>query len=103
MIFVFRVTILVCMNRILSRKKTSQSADFRSILLYMYMYVRHKTPPLRLFAYYIVPMTSHAGSMGGDRIENARKALLKCLDLLPADCYFNVVSFGSDYNTLFQT
>ncbi len=42
------------------------------------------------------------GSMGGDRIESAKKAVLEFLDSLPADCCFNIVSFGSGYSALYQ-
>ncbi|WAQ96449.1 VMA5A-like protein [Mya arenaria] len=42
------------------------------------------------------------GSMNGSRIKNAKEALLLFLKSLPAGCYFNVVSFGSNYKCLFN-
>ncbi|XP_060603762.1 von Willebrand factor A domain-containing protein 5A-like isoform X2 [Ruditapes philippinarum] len=44
-----------------------------------------------------------SGSMQGDKIQSAREALLLFLMSLPADCYFNIVSFGSFFNSLFPT
>ncbi|WAQ96448.1 VWA5A-like protein [Mya arenaria] len=43
-----------------------------------------------------------SGSMKGNRIKNAKEALLLFLKSLPAGCYFNVVSFGSNYKCLFD-
>ncbi|WAQ96473.1 VWA5A-like protein, partial [Mya arenaria] len=43
-----------------------------------------------------------SGSMRGNRIKNTKEALLLFLKSLPAGCYFNVVSFGSNYNCLFN-
>jgi len=39
--------------------------------------------------------------MGGKRIEKAKEALILFIKSLPQDTYFNVVSFGSDSNSLF--
>jgi hypothetical protein len=39
--------------------------------------------------------------MDGNRIENAKKALVLFIKSLPEDTYFNVVSFGSEYTSLF--
>ena len=43
-----------------------------------------------------------SGSMSGDSIIKARDALLKILDLLRPQDYFNLVTFGSNYNLLFN-
>ena len=42
------------------------------------------------------------GNMGGNRIKNAKEALFLFLKSLPAECYFNVVSFWSSHSFLFQ-
>ena len=42
------------------------------------------------------------GSMSGNRMDNAKEALFLFLKSLPADCYFNIVSFGSRYSSLFK-
>ena len=42
------------------------------------------------------------GSMCGNRIQSAKEALFLFLKSLPADCYFNVISFGSSYSSLFK-
>lgn len=42
-----------------------------------------------------------SGSMGGDSIGQAKKALGICLKALPAGCRFNVVRFGSSFESLF--
>ncbi|XP_037045008.1 von Willebrand factor A domain-containing protein 5A-like [Bradysia coprophila] len=41
-------------------------------------------------------------SMMGDSISLAKKALLLFLHSMPADCYFNVMGFGSTFELLFQ-
>ncbi|XP_052281441.1 von Willebrand factor A domain-containing protein 5A-like isoform X2 [Dreissena polymorpha] len=43
-----------------------------------------------------------SGSMNGDRIKNAKEALLLFLKSLPPSCHFNVVSFGSEFSCLFD-
>jgi hypothetical protein len=46
-------------------------------------------------------IVDRSGSMGGDRIQSAREALLLFLKSLPISCYFNIVSFGSQFQALF--
>ena len=46
-------------------------------------------------------LLDRSGSMGGPRIQNAKKALAIFLKSLPIDSYFNVVSFGSVYSFMF--
>ena len=46
--------------------------------------------------------TSVLGSMRGQKMKDAREALFLFLKSLPADCYFNIVSFGSSCRFLFQ-
>ncbi|WAQ96447.1 VMA5A-like protein, partial [Mya arenaria] len=41
-------------------------------------------------------------SMAGSNMKNAKEALLLFLKSLPVGCYFNVVSFGSNYTCLFN-
>jgi len=43
-----------------------------------------------------------SGSMGGDSIAQAREALLRILGSLRAQDHFNILAFGSHYETLFQ-
>ncbi|CAL8124348.1 unnamed protein product [Orchesella dallaii] len=44
-----------------------------------------------------------SGSMVGESITLAKKALLIFLHSMPADCYFNIVKFGTDFEFLFPT
>lgn len=43
-----------------------------------------------------------SGSMAGQRINNAAKALQLFMRSLPVDCRFNVVSFGSTWRSLWR-
>ncbi len=43
-----------------------------------------------------------SGSMSGSYIKYAIEALIVFLKSLPEDCYFNVVSFGSNYDLMFN-
>ena len=43
------------------------------------------------------------GSMEGERIQNTKEALFLLLKSLPTDCYFNIISFGSEYSCLFKS
>ncbi|XP_062591977.1 von Willebrand factor A domain-containing protein 5A-like [Saccostrea cucullata] len=47
-------------------------------------------------------LIDRSGSMFS-RIEKAKETLLLLLKSLPVNCYFNVVSFGSDFSLLFPT
>lgn len=47
-------------------------------------------------------MLDRSGSMNGnDRIEKAKKALVLFLKSLPTTTYFNVCSYGTNYELLF--
>src|SRR5437764_17795 len=46
-------------------------------------------------------MKNRSGSMEGEPIKKAGQTLELFLRSLPEDCYFNVVSFGSRYDSLF--
>ncbi len=43
-----------------------------------------------------------SGSMSGSRIKMARDALVFFLKSLPSQCFFNIVSFGSHYRSMFD-
>ncbi|KAL3888733.1 hypothetical protein ACJMK2_001093 [Sinanodonta woodiana] len=43
-----------------------------------------------------------SGSMGGVKIRSAKETLLLFLKSLPVNCYFNVIGFGSRFESLFQ-
>ena len=44
---------------------------------------------------------NRSGSMGVEPMKKASQALELLLRSLPEDCYFNVISFGSRYDSLF--
>ncbi|KAL4489960.1 hypothetical protein ABPG72_010859 [Tetrahymena utriculariae] len=48
-------------------------------------------------------LLDRSGSMSGSPIQKACQALILFLKSLPTDSYFNVVSFGSSYEKLFQS
>jgi len=43
-----------------------------------------------------------SGSMEGNRIAMAKKSLIYFIKSLPENSYFNVISFGSKYQLLFE-
>jgi len=47
-------------------------------------------------------LIDRSGSMSGSFIKMAREALAIFLRSLPKDSYFNVISFGSKYTTMFE-
>ena len=47
-------------------------------------------------------LLDRSGSMGGSRIQKAKEALIMFLKSLPPDSYFNVISFGSSREKMFQ-
>lgn len=47
-------------------------------------------------------MLDRSGSMDGSRIKDAKRALILFIKSLPVDTYFNVISFGSSFEELFQ-
>ena len=47
-------------------------------------------------------LIDRSGSMGGSSIQQAVNALQLFLHSLPSDCYFNIWSFGSRYDSLFK-
>jgi hypothetical protein len=51
---------------------------------------------------YIIVYFLIQGSMRGHRIQRAKETLLLLLKSLPVECFFNVVSFGSSHNSLFD-
>ena len=58
----------------------------------------------------LIFLVDRSGSMGwgnrgqeGSNIEQAKKALQLFLHSLPADCYFNIWSFGSSFSSLFPS
>ena len=40
--------------------------------------------------------------MSGSRIEYAKEALIVFLKSMPAECYFNIISFGSEFSSMFS-
>ncbi|XP_062417039.1 von Willebrand factor A domain-containing protein 5A-like [Pungitius pungitius] len=46
-------------------------------------------------------LLDRSGSMGGERIKNARDTLLLLLKSVPLGCYFNIYSFGSSFEHIF--
>ncbi|KAK3598702.1 hypothetical protein CHS0354_003259 [Potamilus streckersoni] len=47
-------------------------------------------------------IVDRSGSMGGEKIQSAKETLLLFLKSLPVNCYFNVIGFGSHFESLFQ-
>ena len=47
-------------------------------------------------------LIDRSGSMGGDRIEMAKEALIYALKSLPPNSFFNIISFGSDHKWLYR-
>ncbi|CAG8486167.1 23669_t:CDS:10 [Cetraspora pellucida] len=50
----------------------------------------------------LIFVIDRSGSMSGGTIKKASEALQLLLRSLPEDCFFNVVSFGSDFDSLFK-
>jgi len=47
-------------------------------------------------------LLDRSGSMAGSRMKMAREALVFFLKSIPSQCYFNIVSFGSRYTSIFE-
>ena len=47
-------------------------------------------------------LVDRSGSMNGNRMEMTKSALLELMEKLPADSYFNIVSFGSSFEAMFS-
>jgi uncharacterized protein with von Willebrand factor type A (vWA) domain len=43
-----------------------------------------------------------SGSMSGRRIENAKETLILYLKSIPKGSYFNIISFGSEFELLYK-
>jgi von Willebrand factor A domain-containing protein 5 len=56
----------------------------------------------KLKSYEYIFLIDRSGSMGGTPMQLAVKALKVFLHSLPLGCYFNVYSFGSKYEMLFE-
>merc|ERR1719433_227526 len=50
----------------------------------------------------LIFLVDRSGSMGGQSMEQAKKALKLFLHSMPANCYFNIWSFGSQFSCLFE-
>ena len=50
----------------------------------------------------LIFLVDRSGSMGGQSMEQAKKALELFLHSIPANCYFNIWSFGSGFSCLFD-
>eukprot|EP00443_Scrippsiella_acuminata_P050316 CAMPEP_0115467816 /NCGR_PEP_ID=MMETSP0271-20121206/50630_1 /TAXON_ID=71861 /ORGANISM="Scrippsiella trochoidea, Strain CCMP3099" /LENGTH=899 /DNA_ID=CAMNT_0002894837 /DNA_START=12 /DNA_END=2711 /DNA_ORIENTATION=+ len=61
---------------------------------------RFDAVPQRIEAVFLLDCS---GSMGGQRIEQAKRATQIFLRSLPTDCFFNIVLFGSTYKTLYSS
>lgn len=48
-------------------------------------------------------LIDRSGSMDGQSIQMAKEALIFALKSLPPNAYFNILSFGSSYETMFQS
>jgi von Willebrand factor A domain-containing protein 5 len=48
-------------------------------------------------------LLDRSGSMGGDRILQAKNSLILFLKSLPESSLFNVISFGSNFKRMFKT
>lgn len=76
------------------------------------LYKLARKGPFEDFGYFSLPyknqvtefifVADRSGSMGGKRIVNLRQALITFLKRLPDDCLFNIVSFGSMYNFMYE-
>merc|ERR1719446_1093671 len=50
----------------------------------------------------LIFLVDRSGSMGGESMEQAKKALELFLHSIPTSCYFNIWSFGSRFSSMFQ-
>ena len=50
----------------------------------------------------VIFLVDRSGSMGGESMQQAKKALQLFLHSIPTSCYFNIWSFGSRFSSMFQ-
>ena len=51
---------------------------------------------------FLLDRSESMGWYGGDRIKMAKEALISFLKSLPSQCFFNIVSFGSNYKAMYS-
>lgn len=90
---------MIFQNSIESAAFSAQIDNFNYLGLSLHPTTLKKDTNLRQEIYFLIDCS---GSMSGSKISNTQTALVNFLNVLPNNCYFNILRFGSNFERMFE-